>query len=134
MFTGERIESFRIAIPDAVLEDLRERLGRTRWPDEIEDAGWDYGASLAYLRELMEYWRTRFDWRAQEERLNGFHHYRARVDGLGIHFVREQGKGPRPLPLILTHGWPSTFFQMAKLVPLLADPGAHGPTRRTPST
>jgi pimeloyl-ACP methyl ester carboxylesterase len=126
MLTGERVEPFRIAIPDAVLEDLRERLGRTRWPDEIEGAGWDYGANLAYLRELVEYWRTSFEWRAQEERLNAFRHFRARVDGLGIHFVRERGQGPRPLPLILTHGWPSTFFQMAKLIPLLADPGAHG--------
>jgi pimeloyl-ACP methyl ester carboxylesterase len=126
MISGERAESFRIAVPDAVLEDLHERLGRTRWPDEIETAAWDYGTNLAYLRDLVEYWRTSFDWRAQEKRLNAFHHFRARLDGLAIHFIRERGRGPRPMPLIVTHGWPSTFFQMAKLIPLLADPGAHG--------
>jgi pimeloyl-ACP methyl ester carboxylesterase len=120
------VEPFRIAVPEAVLADLRQRLGQTRWPDEVEDAAWDYGTNLAYLRELVEYWRTSFDWRVQEERLNAFHHFRARIGGLGIHFVHERGKGPRPLPLIVTHGWPSTFFQMAKLIPLLADPGAHG--------
>jgi pimeloyl-ACP methyl ester carboxylesterase len=126
MITGETVESFRISVPDAVLEDLRERLGRTRWPDEIEGAAWEYGTSLPYLQELVEYWRTSFDWRAQEQRLNAFHHFRARLDGLAIHFIRERGRGPRPMPLIVTHGWPSTFFQMAKLIPLLADPGAHG--------
>jgi pimeloyl-ACP methyl ester carboxylesterase len=126
MITGETVESFRISVPDAVLEDLRERLGRTRWPDEIEGAAWEYGTSLPHLQELVEYWRTSFDWRAQEQRLNAFHHFRARLDGLAIHFIRERGRGPRPMPLIVTHGWPSTFFQMAKLIPLLADPGAHG--------
>jgi microsomal epoxide hydrolase len=109
-----------------VLEDLRERLRRTRWPDEVEAAAWDYGTSLPYLQDLVNYWSTSFDWRAQEQRLNAFHHFRARLDGLAIHFIRERGRGPRPMPLIVTHGWPSTFFQMAKLIPLLADPGAHG--------
>jgi pimeloyl-ACP methyl ester carboxylesterase len=126
MVTGETIESFRIAVAEPVLADLRQRLERTRWPDEVEGAGWDYGANLGYLRELVEYWRTSFDWRAQERRLNGLPQFRARVDGLGLHFVHERGKGPRPLPLILSHGWPSTFVQMERLIPLLADPAAHG--------
>src|SRR5687767_1241671 len=117
---------FRIAVPDEVLADLRERIARTRWPDEIAHSGWDYGTNLAYLKELLEYWRDGFDWRAQEERLNAFHHFRAGVDGLRLHFLHERGRGTDPLPIVLVHGWPSTFFEMTKLVPLLADPAAHG--------
>lgn len=120
------VEPFEITTSDAALDDLRERLARTRWPDEVEGAGWDYGTSLPYLRELVTYWRSRFDWRAQERRLNALHHFRARVDGFGLHFVHERGRGPRPLPLLLVHGWPSTFWQLAPLIPLLTDPAAHG--------
>ena len=121
-----RVEPFTIAIPEAALSDLRDRLARTRWPDEVEGAGWDYGTSLPYLRELVEHWRERFDWRAQERRLNALHHFRAEVDGLRLHFVHERGRGPRPIPLLLLHGWPSTFWQLAPLAALLADPAAHG--------
>jgi len=117
---------FEIYVPDEVLEDLRERLAKTRWTDEVEDAGWDYGTNLAYMRELVAYWETGFDWRAQEKRLNQFANFRATVDGFGIHFIHERGKGPDPMPLILTHGWPSTFFEMLKIVPLLTDPSGHG--------
>jgi pimeloyl-ACP methyl ester carboxylesterase len=120
------IQPFRISIPQEVLDDLHERLARTRWPDEVHGAGWCYGANLAYIRELAEYWQTTFDWRAQEERLNGLPHYRAVVDGLGIHLVHERGKGPDPLPLLISHGWPSTFAEMTELIPLLTDPAAHG--------
>ncbi len=125
------VERFRIEVPDGVLEDLRGRLGDTRWPDEIAGAGWDYGSNLDYVRELCEYWRTGFDWRAQERKLNEFHHYKSGVDGLDIHFIHERGQGPNPMPLVITHGWPSTFFEMSKIVPLLADPAAHGGTPRT---
>jgi pimeloyl-ACP methyl ester carboxylesterase len=117
---------FTIDIPQAVLDDLAERLARIRWPDEVEDAGWDYGTNRAYLRTLVDYWRDGFDWRAQERALNAWHHYRAEVDGLGIHFIHERGKGPHPLPLILTHGWPSTFVELLKIIPLLTDPASHG--------
>jgi pimeloyl-ACP methyl ester carboxylesterase len=117
---------FTIAIPQAALDDLADRLARTRWPDELEEGGWDYGVPLAYLRELVEYWRTRFDWRAQERALNAWHHYRAEIAGLGIHFIYERGSGPRPFPLVLTHGWPSTFTELLKLIPLLTDPSSHG--------
>src|ERR1043166_8767983 len=117
---------FTISVPQAVLDDLAERLARTRWPDEVNDAGWDYGVNLAYLQELVDFWRTGFDWRAQERALNAWHHYRAEVDGLGIHFIHERGKGPKPFPLILTHGWPSTFVEMLKIIPLLTDPASHG--------
>jgi len=88
------LEPFRIAVPDAVLADLRERLARTRFPDEIPDSGWTYGTNLAYLRELVAYWRERFDWRAAEARLNALPQFRARVGGLGIHFIHVRGRSP----------------------------------------
>ena len=120
------VESFGIAVPEASLDDLRRRLTRTRWPDEVSDAGWEYGANLAYLRELIAYWREGFDWRAQERAINAFAHFRAEVGGLGIHFIHERGRGPAPIPLIITHGWPSSFTEMLELIPLLTDPAGHG--------
>ncbi len=90
------------------------------------ESGWDYGSNLAYVKELSEYWHTAFDWRAQEAALNRFAHFRTTIDGMGIHFVHERGKGPNPMPLIITHGWPSTFFEISKVIPLLADPASHG--------
>ncbi len=120
------MEPFEIAVSDEVLEDLRQRLADTRWPDEIPGAEWDYGSNLDYIKELVEYWRTGFDWRAQERKLNAFNHMKTKVDGLDIHFILERGKGPNPIPLVITHGWPSTFFEMTKIIPILADPGSHG--------
>jgi pimeloyl-ACP methyl ester carboxylesterase len=116
-------EPFSIAIPQVVLDDLQERLDRTRWPDAIPDAGWDYGADAEYMGELIDYWTFRFDWRAQEAALNQFDHYRAEVDGNGIHFVHQRGSGDNPTPLLLLHGWPSSFVQMVDLIPLLTEPG-----------
>ena len=120
------VRPFEVQVTEEVLDDLRERLAHTRWPDEIADAGWDYGTNLAYMRELVGYWEGRFDWREQEERLNRFAHFRAEVDGFGLHFIHERGKGEGPMPLILTHGWPSTFSEFSKIVPLLTDPESHG--------
>ena len=119
-------QPFKVQVPETTLEDLKERLARTRWPDEIAGSAWDYGTNLAYHKELVEYWRTGFDWRAQEAAINTFSHFRATVGGLGIHFIHERGKGPNPLPLIITHGWPGSFFEMSKITPLLTDPGSHG--------
>ncbi|HEY3228706.1 MAG TPA: epoxide hydrolase, partial [Roseiflexaceae bacterium] len=119
-------QPFKIQITQSTIEDLRERLARTRWPDEIPGSGWDYGANLAYMQELVDYWRTRFDWHAQEQAINEFPHFRATVDGLGIHFIHERGKGPNPLPLIITHGWPGSFVEMLKIVPMLTDPASYG--------
>jgi pimeloyl-ACP methyl ester carboxylesterase len=119
-------QPFKVQVPEATLKDLKERLAHTRWPDEIPGSAWDYGTNLAYHKELMEYWRTGFDWRAQEAAINNFSHFRASVGGLGIHFIHERGKGPNPLPLVITHGWPGSFFEMSKITPLLADPGSHG--------
>ncbi len=120
------VRPFTIAVEDSVLEDLRQRLADTRWPDEIPNTGWDYGSNLDYIKELVEYWRTGFDWRAQEAKLNQFSHFKSEVDGLNIHFIHEKGKGPNPIPLVITHGWPSCFFEMTKIIPLLADPASHG--------
>ena len=120
------VRPFTIAVENSVLDDLRQRLADTRWPDEIPNTGWDYGSNLAYLKELVEHWRTKFDWRAQEAKLNAFSHFKSEVDGLDIHFIHEKGKGPNPIPLVITHGWPSCFFEMTKIIPLLADPASHG--------
>jgi pimeloyl-ACP methyl ester carboxylesterase len=120
------VQPFKIQISETVLEDLQQRLGRTRWPSEIPGSGWDYGADLTFVKEMVEYWRTGFNWRAQEEAMNAFDHFRATVDGLSIHFIHQKGKGPDPLPLIITHGWPGTFIEMLKIIPLLTDPAAHG--------
>ena len=121
-----QLRPFVVDAPQAALDDLRERLGRTRWPDEVADAGWDYGASLAYMRDLVEYWRTGFDWRAQERAMNALPHFMADVDGFGVHLIHARGRGPAPMPLLITHGWPSSFVEMLELIPLLADPGARG--------
>ncbi len=120
------ITPFHLAIPDETLQDLQSRLAQTRWPNEISHSGWDYGSNLSYLKELVDYWQTGFDWRQQEAALNAFSHFRTDVDGLGIHFIHEKGVGPKPLPLILTHGWPSTIFELTKIIPLLADPARYG--------
>jgi pimeloyl-ACP methyl ester carboxylesterase len=117
---------FTIEVPDGVLDDLSRRLEQTRWSDEIPGSGWDYGTNLAYLKELVDYWRTRFDWRAQEKRINAFQHFKTTVKGQGIHFIHERGQGPNPMPLVITHGWPGTFFEMYKIIPMLADPGRYG--------
>jgi len=108
------------------MEDLRERLRRTRWPDAIANSGSDYGVELSFIREICGYWCEEFDWARQVEHFSAFRHFRWNGNGLDIHFIHERGKGPNPLPLILTHGWPGSFLEMLKVVPLLADPAAHG--------
>ena len=120
------VEPFKIEVSDSDLDDLRARLERTRWPDELPGTGWDYGSNLDYIKELVDYWRTKFDWRAQEQLINSFSHFKTDVDGLGIHFIHEKGKGPHPIPLVVTHGWPGTFFEMHKIISLLSDPASHG--------
>lgn len=119
-------KTFHIDIPQPVLDDLKKRLANTRWPDEIDGANWDYGTNLSYLKELATYWQNQFDWRRQEVVLNQFSHYKADIDGLNIHFIYEKGKGPNPLPLVLTHGWPDSFFRMYKIIPMLTDPAKFG--------
>jgi len=119
-------QPFRIHVEDAVLDDLRLRLAMTRWPDALPNAGWGYGTSLDYARELCAYWRDDYDWRAHEAMLNALPQYRAEIDGLGVHFVHVKGTGPSPMPLVVTHGWPSSFYEMHKVIDALADPASHG--------
>ena len=120
---------FRIAVDQGVLDDLRRRLATTRWPNGFDTDGWDFGTDLAYLKSLVDHWQDGFDWRAIEARLNRFAQFRSEIDGLGIHFVHERAAaatGIEPLTLLLVHGWPDSFVRFEKLIPLLADPAAHG--------
>jgi len=123
---SEAIEKFRIRVDDSVLEDLGDRLMRTRLPDQIEDTGWDYGVPVDYLRELVDYWRDAYDWRAQEERLNEFAHFRTRIDGQSIHFIHARSAHADALPLLITHGWPGSVVEFLDVIPRLIDPEAHG--------
>ena len=122
----ESIRPFTIDVPDAVLDELKQRLAQTRFPDEIAGAAWDYGTNLAYERELVTYWRDTFDWRAQEQRLNQFSQFTTRIDGLDVHFVHQRSPEPDALPLVLVHGWPGSFVEFAHVIGPLADPVAHG--------
>jgi len=117
---------FRIDIPEATLTDLRDRLRRTRFPDQAPGAPWAFGADLAYVRELCAYWRDRYDWRKHEAVLNGFRQFTAPVAGIDLHFIHEQGRGPAPLPLLLSHGWPGSVWEFYKIIPMLTDPGRFG--------
>lgn len=121
-----RIEPFRIAISDKDLVDLDERLLRVRLASGIDDQGCSEGIEPGFLRDLLEYWASEFDWRVHEARLNALPQYLARIGEQTIHFVHRPGTGPSPLPLVLTHGWPGSFIEMERIIPLLADPGAHG--------
>lgn len=118
--------SFKVQIPQETIEDLRRRLANTRWTGEIPGAGWDYGTNLDYLKSLVEYWQTGFDWRRQEEILNRFAHFRTDIDGLDLHFIHQRGQGENPLPIILTHGFPDSFWRFSKIIPMLTDPAAFG--------
>lgn len=120
------LEQFSLPFSQPPVEDLRKRLRRTRWPDKIPGADWEYGFDLGFLQDICEYWTSQFDWASQVERLSKLPHYRYTSDGIGIHFIRARGKGPTPIPLILTHGWPGSFLEMLRILPLLTDPASHG--------
>jgi len=119
-------EPFTVAVSDDTLQDLQDRLERTRWPLDVANADWRYGAERSYLQELVEYWRTSYDWRAQERAINSVHHYRTTIDEIPIHFIHEPGHGPAPIPLILSHGWPWTFWDYHKVIGPLSDPASFG--------
>lgn len=118
--------TYTIEVPDEALQDLRRRLERVRLPEVLSPHSWDDGASMEFVRRLLDRWQHGFHWRERERELNHLPQYLAKVDGLDVHYVHLRGIGPAPLPLILTHGWPGSFAEMARVVPLLADPGAHG--------
>jgi pimeloyl-ACP methyl ester carboxylesterase len=119
------VEPFRIQVDDEVLRDLRRRIADTRWPAASPGAAWAQGTDLAYLKGLLAYWADGFDWHAEERQLNTFHHFRAVIDGVAIHFVREHAVRGPGIPLLVLHGWPSTFAEFLPLVPLLTDPETH---------
>jgi microsomal epoxide hydrolase len=119
------IRPFRIDIPQADLDDLRARLARTRWPDQLPGVGWDYGIPLEYVKELAEYWRTSYDWRAHEKRLNAFAQFTTTIDGQNIHFLHVRSPEPDALPLIITHGWPGSIAEFMEVIGPLTDPRAH---------
>ncbi|MBO9595399.1 MAG: epoxide hydrolase [Niabella sp.] len=118
--------TFRIEVSQSVLDDLQDRLQKTRWTDEPADAGWNYGTNPAYLRELVTYWQKDYDWRRHEAMINTLPHFKTEIDGTGIHFIHVKGKGPDPKPLLLTHGWPDSFLRFYKVIPMLTDPARFG--------
>ena len=120
------VRPFEIAVPDEVLEDLHARLERTRLPDQLDGADWDYGTELGYLTELITYWRNEFDWREQERRLNQFDQFKTRIDDLDIHFIHQRSPEADAIPVIITHGWPGSIAEFTKIIGPLTDPVAHG--------
>ncbi len=122
----DAIRPYRVHVDDAVLSDLRDRLARTRWPDQIEGSGWTYGVDVAYMKPLVDYWRTAFDWRAAERRLNAFDQFTTTIDGVDLHFIHQRSKHSKALPLVLTHGWPGSVAEFLKVIGPLTDPEAHG--------
>ena len=117
---------FRLSVPEDVLKDLRQRLARTRWPDETPGEPWAYGTSVDYMRELVAYWRDGFDWRKAEAKLNAYPQFKQSKDDIDLHFLHVPGKGPRPIPLLLMHGWPGSVFEFVDFIPRLTDPSAFG--------
>ncbi|SCE77771.1 epoxide hydrolase family protein [Micromonospora mirobrigensis] len=124
--TNKQLEPFVVNVSEADLTDLRRRLKDTRWASDPGNENQYYGISTSYLRDLVDYWIDGFDWRAAERRINEFTQYRVEVDGVPVHFIREPGKGPAPIPLILSHGWPWTFWDYSKVIRPLADPASYG--------
>jgi pimeloyl-ACP methyl ester carboxylesterase len=123
---SDEIESFRIHVDDSVLDDLRLRLSRTRFPDQIDGTGWEYGTPIPAVRELVEHWRDGYEWRAHEARLNELDHFRTRIDGQAIHFVHARSRHADALPLLIIHGWPGSVVEFLDVIPRLTDPEAHG--------
>jgi pimeloyl-ACP methyl ester carboxylesterase len=121
----ERLHPFRIDIPQADLDDLSDRLDRSRWPDELPSVGWAYGVPRDYLQELAHYWRHEYDWRAAEARLNEWPQFTTTIDGANVHFAHIRSPEPDAIPLILVHGWPGSIVEFAAIVAPLSDPRAH---------
>src|SRR3954465_15496079 len=110
------VEPFHVDGPDAVLNDPRDRLARTRWPDQIPGSGWDYGTDEQYLQELCEYWRTSFDWRAVEQTPNQCPQGATTAHGQRLHFIHARSEVADALPLVITHGWPGSIYEFVKII------------------
>ncbi len=126
MAHDSKISPYRIDIPQGALDDLRDRLGRTRWPDELPGVGWDLGVPLDYLKGLAKYWATAYDWRGQEAALNEFAQFTTVIDDQNVHFLHVRSPEPEALPLLITHGWPGSIAEFLDIIGPLADPAAHG--------
>lgn len=120
------INKFKIATSPFILDDLRERLGRARWPDQINGSQWEYGANLHYLQELCTHWGHGFDWTEQQEYLNSFPQFQGEIGGFGLHFIHEKGRGKNAIPILLIHGYPDSFVRFLKVIPLLTAEGPDG--------
>ena len=120
---GMAIERFELPYSEAAVDDLHRRLAATRWPDEIPGTAWERGVDLTYLSEICTYWREKFDWKAQIEKLAAWDHFRYTSNEARVHFLHARGTGNKPTPLILTHGWPGSFLEMLKIIPLLTSAG-----------
>jgi pimeloyl-ACP methyl ester carboxylesterase len=118
--------AFELAVPERELEDLRERLGRTRWPERETVGDWSQGIPLAYVQDLCTYWADGYDWRRAEAALNAAGSFKTEIDGLGIHFLHARSPHEGALPLLLTHGWPGSVVEFLKVIGPLVDPPAHG--------
>ena len=121
-----RPRPFTLQIPDHDLEDLKDRLARTRLPDQTPGDPWSYGTEVAWLADIVAYWRDSFDWRAEEARLNGFAQFKVQAGGIDLHYLHVEGKGPNPTPLLLSHGWPGSVFEFLDIIPRLTDPAQFG--------
>ena len=119
-------EPFTLHVSDSEIADLKLRLARARLPDQAPGAPWSYGTDLSYMRGLIDYWQTGFDWRAQEARLNALPQVMVPIDGINIHTLHVPGKGPKPMPLLLLHGWPGSVFEFLDIIARLTDPAAFG--------
>jgi epoxide hydrolase len=125
----ETVVPFELHVPQSVLDDLHDRLRRTRWPEAETVEGWQQGAPLAAVQDLCSYWLNRYDWRRCEATLNDWGQFRTNIDGLGIHFLHIRSPEPDALPLIITHGWPGSILEFRRIFGPLADPAAHGGNR-----
>ena len=117
------MQSFFVNVSQTALDDLKARLAQTRWPAAIEDSGWSRGADLSYIKDIVQYWQHSFDWRKKEASINAYPNYIIKLSAIDIHFLHVKGKGKRSIPLLITHGWPGSFLEMMKLIPLLTAPG-----------
>jgi len=126
---SEEITAFRINIPQDRIDDLRQRLAHTRWPGELPGQGWEAGVPLGYLKDLSDYWRTGYDWRVHEARLNEFPQFTTVIDGQIVHFLHVRSPEPGALPLVITHGWPGSVVEFMKIIGPLTDPANHGGDR-----
>jgi pimeloyl-ACP methyl ester carboxylesterase len=119
-------EPFMLQVAESAIVDLHERLARARFPDQAPGAAWAYGTDVGYLRQLVDYWRTSFDWRAQEARLNALPQFHVPIHGIDLHYLHVPGVGPAPCPLLLLHGWPGSVFEFLEIIPRLTDPARFG--------